>query len=470
MGTLRSSWLAVGLLAGALPTVRHGLPCAPEGWREARAELHARMAERVEDLARRCAGWNLFAQRDRLYEALIQLAPDHARARQRLGYQRTASGRWVRGLYRPGEDRSSEHLEEVGERRRALADDWREELDLLARRFDPGGEHLPAYMDDILILNPDDAEARAFRREERDASGAWVLRETLRARERRPALEDGLREIRGREVGFQPDAEDPGSPIAWDQAYEAEYGKLFACGDEDDALELLRIVETAGLVFEHAFGEVPDLSHEFSIYLLHDRRTRDAFLGGHPRVEGHLRSSSKEHAAILFDEGRALAVWVPPRHVSRDEVLGEVVDCMLVRSFRLGDQHAWARAGFGLRLFELVTGDAERTRELVPPERRERWRKNESPWERVRRLAALHELPPLTAVLGPCDGELGHRETLVAYAFARYLLEGWPEEAARLLDDLGRAGIPLERCLRDVLDVTPERLAWRLERWIAEAG
>jgi hypothetical protein len=88
---------AVFVLVASVGAAAQGL----EGERKA---FFARSVERVEALAGWCQEHRLYLERDRLYEALLGLSPDHAEARRFLHYRKIKDG-WERQKYSAPENR-----------------------------------------------------------------------------------------------------------------------------------------------------------------------------------------------------------------------------------------------------------------------------------------------------------------------------------------------------------------------------
>jgi hypothetical protein len=133
------------------------------------------------------------------HEALLALEPEHVEARRFLHYRRTKTG-WERAGYSAPEDRGTEFQAEFAARRAALESEWCAALNDLSTRFDGGHDPAPrAWLyDDLVILAPDNAQARA-RRGEVQAEEGWILEETAAGRARRAHLSLRAAELRAAE-------------------------------------------------------------------------------------------------------------------------------------------------------------------------------------------------------------------------------------------------------------------------------
>ena len=75
----------------------------------------------LEDLADWCSKNGLAGERDRIYESILQLDPDHARARKGLRYERDKEGAWVRKRsYRAPRNRSQKTWPEFEQDRKSV--------------------------------------------------------------------------------------------------------------------------------------------------------------------------------------------------------------------------------------------------------------------------------------------------------------------------------------------------------------
>ena len=439
----------------------------------ARSVVLERTAERLEALAAWCQERRLYAERDRLYERLIGLAPEHAQARRHLKYRKTREG-WKRERYRAPKNYGSEELGEVARRLTQLEQEYREDLLALFERFDgevgcEGGQRI---LDDLLVVVPDDPEARERRGEVRlGPSGDWVLRETAVGRGRRALLASRAREIVAGEIAVEscaPAGEE--ATLAWKAALAADHLRLLATCDEREAAGILRRSEGAARVFALVFDEEPSLPRDYTVYVLACRGTKRRFLQAHPRVDAAVRAQSGRLDSVWIPSTSALAVWSTSEEMRADQVVRQTVQRMLADTYGIGSDHAWAYEGFGLYLCELVTGSGDAVRNASSRQDAERWKKGLDLWEEARGLVASGERPDLRALLTRGLDELSRAEVLLSYALARYLIEGNGDGVPRLLDDVGRSGRSAAHCLELSLGVEPELLEERLIRWILETS
>ena len=467
MGSARGigGWVAaiVGL-AGTL--------AAQESYAEARAELFRASVERVEELVDWTQERRLYLERDRLCEALIALAPDHAEARKFLRYKRTKEG-WERESYRAPQNRSAQGLAEFEGLRAELVALWRDELGALHARFEAElseaeREHL---WDDLLILAPDDAEARSQRGEVRASSGAWVLQETEAARARRAHLFERATALAAAEpaIAEVATAQDEAA-MGWESALASDDVRLFGSCESPEARIILRDAQAAVTLFRDVFGEVPILPSDFTLYVLSSEPAKGTFLAKHPRADETVRWAARDLDGAWLRGAEALAIWHADREARLQQIVRETIQHMLVRSYGLDPQEAWALEGFGLLLAELATNrpdlEVHAPKTSVEPRAKAR-KENQDLWSAARDVVTRGDRP-LGALLERPREEFAREDVLHAYAFARFLCEAHGKRLARLLDDLGNGDVPAAEGLRDVTGLELAALEHRFERWVAE--
>ena len=162
----------------------------------ARAEARHIVVEFAE-LAKWCTQVKLLKTRNRLFESILTLQPNHAVARKWLRYKKNKEGKWVRGKYRQPKDFKPEHLSEFRRRREAITAAPCKRLLALLDSDDeepsPGGRYL--ILTTVIAADPDNIEARQ-RNDEVKVGNRWVLSETETARTRRKEFAASVREIR----------------------------------------------------------------------------------------------------------------------------------------------------------------------------------------------------------------------------------------------------------------------------------
>ena len=158
----------------------------------ARADPVSLVVGDLEDLAGWCAKSRLLGERDRLYASILELDPDHARARKQLKYTRDEQGTWIRKrTYRAPKNSSRkawpEYERRMGEIRERFASNVRATIDKSSAR-----DRERALLA-LRVVDPGNDWAREQLGEVR-MDGEWRLKETATALStRRPFLARGAR-------------------------------------------------------------------------------------------------------------------------------------------------------------------------------------------------------------------------------------------------------------------------------------
>jgi len=455
--------VAVALLSGRTPLAAQDLETE-------RRALRSRFGGEVEELAGWAQEHRLYLQRDLLYAALLALEPEHAEARRFLRYRRTRAG-WEQQKYSPPQDRATEFLAEYGARRAALENEWCAALNGLAERYAAqGGERGAWLYDDLLILAPDNAQARSRRREVQAEEG-WILEETSAGRARRAHLQDRAAELRGLQPAFGGSRQAVDALAGWREV-RLPVARVVAADLNAEALGILALAQGAAGLFREVFDEAPILPEDLTVYVLDAPSTRREFLAR--RGDALVRSLAEAHDSLWLPRSSTLVLCGASAEIRRDHAVRQLVQRMLRDSYGIGIDAAWALEGFSLRLGELLTGSTELARNTGTPIDAG-GKKGASPWREARALLAAEPHPRLARLFGVRTQDLTREDVLLSYAFACYLIEAQPGKLARVLDAIGHdaagEGAPdVGAILEQELGLGPDALDARLARWAAEMG
>ena len=454
--------VVLGVVGLALPALAQR-----ESFEGARYELLGRTEKQLEELAVWCHDQRLYLERDRCYEALIAIDPEHAQARKFLRYHKTARDGWEQQGYKAPKNRAEEPLAELGRRRAELEAGFRTELAALAERFDLAGAERTSLQDDILLLVPDDIEVRARRGEVRGPQGAWILAETAAALERRPDLEAHAEILRGASVPIESDAalEDSQS---WRSALHSAHARLRGSCDAKESKKLLRHTETAVTLFELAFGEAPTLPDNYTIYVLGDSRSREEFLAEHPQAEASLQMLEHGFSSVWTADRSTLVVSSEDPEGRLGHTSRQTIQRMLAETFGISPSQGWAYEGFGLALAELVTGSPEVARNTGVFAGHWVWGDEKTLWTAASALVRSGKAPALQSLLSEDIAAFTREDVLLAYAFARYLLEGQGASAGKLLGACGYDMRPAAVVLEEVLGRDLATVEARFTRWVTD--
>jgi hypothetical protein len=183
------NWIAGGavLVALAAGAARAGARQA-DGFAARHATARAALVQELEGYVEWCQSKNLFQERKKALELVLELEPDHGEARKTLGHVRAKDGSW-----KPPEkpktfrDHDKKALEEAPARWRSATAGFVGAMIacLESGELTPAERELAAR--DALRFEPDDERVHALLGEVKSEKG-WVLPETVRAKERREAL------------------------------------------------------------------------------------------------------------------------------------------------------------------------------------------------------------------------------------------------------------------------------------------
>lgn len=457
-------WLAIlGILWLARPVPAQGTEAGAE-YQAARRELFSRTGGRLEELAAWCQGERLYLERDRCYQALLLLEPDHAGARRFLRYRRTKDG-WLQQDYRAPRNHAEEELDEAARRRGELEATFRAELVLLAERHGIGRDRL---LTDVLLVCPDDREAHLGRGEVKEGE-RWVLLETAAARERRAELEARAKELARAPVEILADS--PGEnaireALPWKNTLRSEHMHVRSCGERAEGEAHLRAGESAVALFAEIFDTAPALPRGTTIYVLDCPRTRAEFL--ERCHDGALGLLEQGYSRAWTTDRTALAVAAEERDVRLDHTVRQTVQRQLAEAFGLGPELAWAYEGFGLALAELATGRSDVVRNAGVLAGRWSWGNEDTLLAAARARVCSGEALELETFFSRELASFTREDVLVAYALARYLMEGCGDEVTRILEACCFRRQPAAQVFRQELGYDARELEARLVRWFRE--
>lgn len=472
------SILALMLVALVAPSTRADLAAE-------HAALEAELVQRLEALAQWCEESDLLVQRNEVYEQLLVLAPDHHDAHEALGHREQKDGSWVvpsrvKRVY--DDERALEALApELRERRREAIGAYR---DAALALVDGNGVDDPAARAallqqveaTVLGIDPDDPEVRERRGEARYGN-AWVLAETARAYERRPALRryvaDAVRRAGARDTLTKVEPATQHG-IEWSANARTPVVQVYGTGMLEESLRAAQATHATVDVFRRVFGGQTTLPPDLTVYLLAQPDEVGPFLDGLPDLTDDERAFLARLVGTGIPRTANTAQWADSIARRLDGVVRHMLGQLFLAEFRLTTDNAWAWEGFGLYLTrELVgsrltwyIGGADESTELA--KLRADLLVQEANWiNAAYQLLKGPEAPALGDVLTQDAGAMGVDGMLAAYALCAYLLEGRPEELSELLFRIGRDQDPAT-AVGEALGLSLDELRERLVRWLSE--
>jgi len=469
--------LILALVLAAPPTLPEPSPAAgvAEGRTQDEAEkLRAELIQKLLGLATWCNEKELFLQRDNIWRSVLGLDSENAGARQGLRYSRDAAGKWMEPKPREVKDRNAAALPEFSKKRSEVVGAWRDQVLALLEKEQADPAKRAAALDEVLLVDPDDAMVRGLRGEARSGTN-WVLQETLSGEARRAALRQLVE--KGREgvpaaAAVPPSPEDLALLPAWKTSCLSDGMHLLAQTPETEAREMVLLTHAGCALAEGLCGKPMPPPDGFTVYVLVDAGERDRLLTGIPGASDEEKKSWKASAGFGIPHSASVVLWDKDAKRRADCFARHLAANLLYKGFALESKQGWIFEGFGLYFAQLLVGtrltwfigvaagdnSALRAR-LVSPK---------GDWfVEADKLLKSSNPPKLSVLLGKELTAIKLDEMVLAQAFAAYLAEGLPEQFPKILEKIG-AG---ESAVAAIEAVTGRPLAEtekRLARWITE--
>lgn len=448
-----------------------------------RAKLEASFVPKWMEFATDANRKKAFATRNRCYEAILVLEPEHVSARLGLKYKRI-DGVWVQtGSKREPKDAKSNSINKLAA---AVDLSFIEFRNAVLALIESHSEELGplgvlAEQRSLLALDSESVLIHSLLGET-NFRGQWMLTETASAIERRESLRKNARtnfDALSTLERAQPDGFEVELGINWTAGFETDRVRVFGTGEVEELEQILRAAHAMDeLVFE-AFGRRVSLDLNFTLYSL--ANTEDVAL-----LFDHLPTVRKDPSAAITDAtGGWLGIdsrfgnWSADRPRRVDGSIRGVVSQYMKNGFRIDLRHGWASEGFGLYLVEAMVGTRltwfkKKGRyvedEVVQGKEDFSLESPELNWMvEGREMLLAEDAPHLGALIGRPVGTMSPRDLLHAYLLASYMIEGRPEETPVLLDAIGNGGNPTKTFERILGEALPN-IETRLLRWVLEVS
>ena len=429
--------------------------------------------------------------RDRVFRRMIELDPDHARARAALKYRRSGKDApWKQDdAYREPPDWNKGALPDAERRLREAGERYGSAV--MAALGGAGATVAPGRREELLerlvdVVPQDEAVRRALGHVQ--DGKRWALPETLDARARRAEIQATVAAVRARTP--EPTSE-PQAPAGW--AFGVRLGTLSVYGSTDSAegAGVARVYWRADRLTASLLGAdegIPPLSAQ--ILLLNGRDEAKAMLRRSPQETeaardvdlvtgldlstgtyvGYATGADRRRSACVR---RAVSRRVGERIRARLIAAGRSKDAIADRT--MGFSRGWILESVGQRLTWYVEGSHGPPYAHLDLTDRGRRDPDDGPmppadasWMRAAAAALSRGGPArLKAVLTANLNGMKSGDVLAGYGLAAYLIEGRPEsllpflEAAVMLDDA-------DEMAREAVGVDATTLFWRVRRWCLE--
>ena len=465
--------------------------------------LRAEAALRLHALARWCEGAKLFACREEVYEGLLRLDADDAVARKWLRYARSADGRWTRdpSYRRP---RNLERGEKDFLARRAEVGAWfaATAAPVLSDAKAAGEFRVRAEVVSVgLGVDPESVVLRGWNEEVRDegarAKGGkappWILLETLRARDRRPALRraaaEAVEAVPAPAPGTLEEADRRGN-VEWPSVFQSEHARVLGVPPVEEMVRTVRHVEAAWPLFREAFGRQPGTPADearygrgLCLYVFDSPVAAALFLEAQPEVTPRFLEFVAPLVATWIPKRAAVVVKATIPEIRLEAAPRQVLGWMVAGMFGLDRRRAWISEGLLIYLTWQITGTrrlssandveqryAEGDRPI--PEYQARLAEDGADWYALGRLLLESpDKPDPFLMLGKDFNQLTKLEVLYAWCIAAWLVEGRPSQAATVFTALGgEGGNDLDAVGLEQLGFDARTLEERVHRWLVETA
>jgi hypothetical protein len=422
----------------------------------------------------------LFAERDRVFEQILEFEPDNFRAHKGLGHSRQRDGTWVpqEGRKEP-KNYTPSALAGFAVERERLTRDFRDRMlgILMGYEKELGPARREEIYQQILSVRPDDEDIRRTLGEV-PLDGRWVLSETATAKRRRAELKAAVKDSLASPPAPQkllPSKADSDLGVAWRTLLRSDGVRVLSTGESDEAVSLLRATDAARRLFGAAFGISAALPEDYTLYLLVHEKEELAFLSAHPAVD------EEGKAFFLGLEGSGLpgladgVNWSADAAARLDGTTRHTVSYLLGACFGLTTEDGWAYEGLGLYLTREIVG-TRLTWYVQPGSDPSDYQKNlraklltsETNWmNEAFEILGSERRPDLGSVLTSNLNEMRVEDLLFSYVFAAYLIEGRPEQVTPFLERVG-SGVAPEVAIRQLLGLELDQLTDRVQRWLGE--
>ncbi len=506
---MRAMWILPLLLGLWAPPADADLDATVAGLQEA-------TAGRLDALAEWCTKKRVFGCRDDAYVALLEFDPEHRNARKRLRYTKGDDAAWVQDpRYKRAKDWSRKAAGEAKERLRTILAEHRAAVltvceqaktipDLLAarRRVEawirrtPGEARPPAVLRTVLMRYVDltrakglasemaqaAAELRRHHPEDREVRALlgevlhddrWVLVETRRTLRQgsgiRAAAQAAL--VAAKTKSAKPFEKESKIELPWTPAVETSEIRVAGTAKPEVLDEIACRAHATGALFAHALGRKPSQRAGLTAYVFQAKGEVDTFLAGYPVVDNPtLQQRKKIKLDLVYADGRTLVLEANPPVAQNDLVVNEVLNQMFADTFLKSEApKGWHAEGISRYLAWLLTGTrlsiavsgkyAGQGGDRHVPE-------SGDPWLQKARIHAAKGVD-LRMLLGKGTDVFTARDSIVAYAFAVYLLEGLDGVATDFITTFAKTA-DADRACAEVLGLPRPVVEHRLKVWLDE--
>jgi hypothetical protein len=472
-------WAGIAIAIAWTLTGRARASVGQESGFERRLEVaRQELVGRLEGYTAWCQTKNLFNERRRACELLLELVPDHPEARKTLGFTREKGGGWkAPEKEKSFRDFDKKALEEAPGRWKEAVEGYLAAMTGLLEGGALTAEQRERAGREALRFAPNDARVHELLGEVRGEAG-WVLPETLRAKAQRAVLRDHVASalegapaavpvpLNERERKFPLHLEAVAS-ARLRVVGTASVEELTLCAQAVQALEYLAQQVLASKYF---------LPPDTTVFLLSDPLHLPKFLEHHPSVRPEDRAyyQSLEGGGIA---GTAdFAFWTGDTQRRIDGIVRLVLGYWLSGAYQIHADIGWVYEGLGLYLTRSLvrtrlTWLAQPSKVLEPTQDialRQKLIDPETNWmDEALRLLQEERAPALGELVSKGASDLTTEDVLFAYALATYLLEAQAERVPRMLEHIGN-GLAKSQAFQEAVNMDIAAFQRHFRRWLEE--
>lgn len=484
--------LALAQCSLAAPTVAQSAATAPSSDFARRKEsAHRERIAALEALAELCHSNKAYLQRDRAYDALLVLDPEHAAARKALRYQKDRkTGLWSRRGYVAPKDTRGAFIEQALTQRAELdalyVDLMLDLLDEFAAELGPAPRR--SELRGLLASAPDNERIRAalgFVAVERSGQRIWVERTTVEAAARRYTIAEAVQKARAAVPALERGAARQSETewgIPWAMVLQTDRARVLGVNRDGEA-EIEVITRHGHLLWDVLpvlCGLRMRAPLDLAIYCVEDGAHKESLIAQHPRITDRQRELYPKLGSGWLGSAPHLALWAPEPEVRVESATRQFTGWYLTQGFGVQSKHGWIVEGFGLYLSQLVCGTRRtftvvKSRYVDPkePNFEHRLGEPDADWF-ADSLTVLEAAPPtrLASTLGKDPNEMTRGDVVLAYTLASYLIEGYGADTVkRVLSRIGDdEAVSSTVALEEALQTTLPELQLDLQRWIESVG
>lgn len=470
-------WTMLTLLALLVLSFTAGARAQEPDYESAHKAAVGVLVKSLESLADWCNSKDLFAERDRVWRAIIDLDTNNAAARKGLRYGRNTDGTWLDPAPRESKNRNAQALEELPARRKAALDPFRTALFALIDKEDADSPRRRAVYNEIIAVDPDDEVVHALRGEKRLDDDKWALEETWQGKARRAQIKElaatALKSVPAAHK-LEPTTEELALGVRWKTLLATDTVRVLSTGDEEEAARVLQLTAAAGSFFRGVLDCPTGHRPGWTTYLLVNEGEQSPFLANLAGLTPSFREFLGRVVGVTIPNRPEVVYWDHDMNHRIDGASRQTIQDFLNRTFGITMDQGWAWEGFGLYLNRELSGlrltwfiqlnGADRINPL-----KARLMVPDANWmNEALTLLGSNDHPKFAALLENDVNTMGIADMLYAYAFAAYMLEGRPKDTPEILRRIGLKKEKTANAMQAVLHLSLTQIEERVYRWLSE--